>query len=87
MQPRRDLLSQSAALEARLAGTAAELHLIAGELAHLSRHRREVSRAHLAMACRRLLTEAEDLCRLKDRIESIEDGTALDADGPVLLAG
>lgn len=74
-------------MDARLAGTAAELHSLAGELSHLSRHRREVGRAQLAMTCRRLLTEAEDLCRLKDRIEAIQDGTELDADGPMLLAG
>lgn len=87
MQARRDLLSQAAALDARLAGTAAELHCLAGELPCLSRHRRELSRAHIAMTCRRLLTEAEELCRVKDRIEDIQDGTTLDAGGPVLLAG
>ena len=87
IQPTRDLLSQAAALDACLAGTAAELHYLAWELPHLSRNRREFSRAQLAMACRRLLTEAEDLCRLRDRIEAIEDGTALDAESPILLVG
>ena len=87
MQSTRDLLSQAALLDARLAGTAAELHSLAGELPHLSRHHREVSRAQLAMTCRRLLTEAEDLCRVKSRIEAIQDGTDVDADGPILLAG